>query len=98
MHAPQQILLPERLAEMWERDDDALSRADERSEFVLRLGQAAGDKRGPLRLERERLSGRKGVEQRRLPERHSLEALLLPHRADFVGLPDEIRPRRNRTN
>jgi hypothetical protein len=75
-----------------ERDHNALAGANERTELVLRLGEPARDERRSLRLERERLIRREGIEHGRALERHRLESLLLPDRAHLVGLPDEIRP------
>ncbi len=75
---------------MREGDDDALSGANERRKLVLRFGQAAGDEGRPLRLEGERLSRGKRVEECSFAERHRLEALLLPDRPDLAGLPHEI--------
>ena len=88
--APKEVLLPQRLAEMREGDDDALSGTHERRQLVLRFGQPTSDERRPLRLEGERLSGGKRVEERSLAERHRLEALFLPDRPDLAGLPYEI--------
>src|SRR5438876_1536760 len=75
---------------MREGDDDALSGANERRKLVLRFGQAAGDEGRPLRLEGERLSRGKRVEECSFAERHRLEALFLPDRPDLAGLPHEI--------
>jgi hypothetical protein len=44
-----------------ERDDDALSAAHESTELVLRLRQPAGNQRGALRFEGERLTSGKRV-------------------------------------
>ena len=63
--AAQEVLLAHRLADVRERDDDALSAAHERAELVLRLRQPAGNERGPLRFEGERLTGGKRVEHAR---------------------------------
>ena len=52
---------------MRERDYGAEASADERAQFVLGLGEAAGGDRGPLRLERERLRLREGVPAASLP-------------------------------
>ena len=51
----QQVVGAERLARVREGDDDAVAAVDEAVQLVLRLGEAAGGDRGPLRLERERL-------------------------------------------
>ena len=75
---------------MREGDDDALARAHERGELVLGFRQPTGDEGRPLRLEGERLARGKRVQQCRLAERHRLETLFLPDRADLVGLPHEI--------
>ena len=58
--ATQQVLLAQRLAGVGEGDDDAIARANERVQLVLRLGEPARDECGPLRLERERLSAGSG--------------------------------------
>ncbi len=76
---------------MRERDDDAVAPADEAVELVLRLGQAARGDRRPLRLERERLSLREGVELRGALERDLVEPFLRPDPPHLVRLPDEVR-------
>ena len=66
----EEVLRPQRLAAMRERDDDPLARPQERGELALGLGEPAGGDRGPLRLERERLGLRERVELgRRRPAR-----------------------------
>ena len=60
--ATQQVLLAQRLAEVREGDDDAVARANERVQLVLRLGQSARNECRPLRLEGERLPGRQRVQ------------------------------------
>ena len=87
----EQLLRAERLAEVGERDDDAVARADEAAEIALGLGQAARRDRRPLGLEAVRLAGRELVERR--SRRRSAEPraeLLVPDLADGGGLPDEV--------
>ena len=76
-------------------NDDALPRAHERVELVLRLGETARDEGRPLRLEGERLAGRQRVEQGGVFDRHRVESFLLPDGAHLVGQPDEIGPARD---
>ena len=75
---------------MRERDDDAVPRAHEPEQLVLRLGEAPGRDRRPLRLELERLPTRERVELGGAVERNRRQAFLLPDRAHLVRLPDEI--------
>ena len=86
----QQPALPQRLAAVRERDDDAVAGADEAGELVLGLGEAAGRDRRPLRLELERLPARERVELGDALEPDRGEALLLPDGAYLVRLPDEV--------
>ena len=88
--APEEVLLPQRLAEVRKRDDNTLARPDEGRELVFRLGEPARDERGPLRLECERLARRQRVDRRGARERDRREPFLLPHGSHFVRLPDEI--------
>ena len=91
---PEQVLVAQRLAAVREGDDRAQAAADERRELLFRLGEAAGGDRRPLRLERDRLSGREGVELGGALERLRRELLFLPDRPHCVRLPDEVgRPR-----
>jgi hypothetical protein len=91
LHPAEQILRPERLASVRERDDDALPRTDQRRELALCLGEPARGDRGPLRLERERLRLRERVELGRARERGRIEdPVLLPDLANVVGLKDEV--------
>ena len=76
---------------MREGDDDAVAAVDEALQLVLRLGEAAGGDRGPLRLERERLRLREGVELGGALERDRLEPFLGPNPLHLVRLPDEVR-------
>ena len=72
--------LPQRLAAVRERDDDAVAGAHEAGELVLRLGEAAGRDRGPLRLELERLPARERVELGRRPRARPARAPPPPRR------------------
>ena len=92
--AAEQVLLPQGLAEVRKRDDDALPRAHERVELVLGLREAACNERRALRLEGELLPGRKSVEECGSLERDRVEPLLGPDCAHLVGEPHEVRPRR----
>ena len=92
----QHVLGAQRLAAVRERDDDALPRADERRQLVLRLGEPARGDRRPLRLERELLSLRERVELGRAVERDRLEPVLLPDPAHVVRLEDEVGAARER--
>jgi len=56
--AAEEILLAQGFAQVREGDDDALARAYECTQLVLRLGEPPRHERGSLRLERERLAGR----------------------------------------
>ena len=87
---PEQVLVAQRLAAVREGDDRAQAAADERRELLFRLGEPAGGDRGALRLERDRLSGREGVELGGALERLRRELFLFPDRADRVRLPDEV--------
>ncbi len=87
---PQERRLPLGLAAMRERHDDAVPRADESGELVLRLGEAARRDGRPLRLERVRLRLRERVELGRAVEGNPRKALLLGDATDVVRLPDEI--------
>src|SRR6478752_3430491 len=82
--------LPLGLAAMRERHDDAVPRADEPGELVLRLGEAACRDRRPLRLERVRLPLGERVELGRAVEGDRPSALLLGDATYAVRLPDEI--------
>ena len=75
---------------MRERDDNAVSRAHEPEQLVLRLGEAPGRYRRPLRLELKCLPPRERVELGGAVEGHRRQAFLLPDRTHLVGLPDEI--------
>ena len=75
---------------MRERHDDAVPRADEPGELVLRLGEAARRDGGPLRLECVRLRLREWVELGRAVEGDRPSALLLGDATYAVRLPDEI--------
>ena len=87
----QEVLRPQRLAAMRERDDDALPRAKERRQLALRLREPASGDCGPLRLEREGLRLRERIELGRAGERGRLaDAVLLPDAAHVVGLEDEV--------
>ena len=91
LDAAQERRLPLRLAAVRERDDDAVPRADEPGELVLRLGEAARGDRRPLRLERERLRPRERVElaprrSRSIGARPSSS----PDPTHVVRLPDEV--------
>ena len=77
----QEAALPERLAAVRERDDDAVARAHEPGELVLRLGEPAGGDRRPLRLELERLPARERVELRRTLQARPARAPPPPRRA-----------------
>ena len=87
---PQERRLPLGLAAMRERHDDAVPRADEPGELVLRLGEAACRDRRPLRLERVRLRLRERVELGRAVEGDRRKALLLGDATHVVRLPDEV--------
>ena len=76
---------------MGERDDDAIARAHEARELVLRFGQAPGGDRRPLRFELEGLTPRERVQLGRALERDGRKPLLVPDGAYLVGLPDEVR-------
>ena len=87
---PQERRLPLGLAAMRERHDDAVPRADEPGELVLRLGEAACRYGRPLRLERVRLRLRERVELGRAVEGDRRKALLLGDATHVVRLPDEV--------
>ena len=76
----EQVVGAQRLAGVRERDDDAVAAVDEALQLVLRLGEAAGGDRGPLRLERERLRLREGIELGRALERDLARAPPRPRR------------------
>ena len=88
--APEEVLGPERLARVRERDDDAVAAVDEPAQLRLGLGETARRDRRPLRLERERLRLREGVELGRPCERDLLETFLGPHPPHLVRLPREV--------
>ena len=87
--------MPQRFALVRERDDGSQAAADERAELVLGFGEAARGDRGALRLERERLAGRKRVQLDRIRQVDGRQLLLLPDLADVDRLPDEVRARRD---
>ena len=87
---PEQVLVAQRLAAVREGDDRAQAAADERPKLLFRLREPASGDRGALSLERDRLSGREGVELGGALERLRRELFLFPDRADCVGLPDEV--------
>ena len=60
----QELLRPERVAPVRERDDDAQSAADERAELALGLCEPARGERGPLRLELVLLAGGQRIDRR----------------------------------
>jgi hypothetical protein len=91
LDAAQQVLRAQRFALVRERDDGSQAAADERAELVFGFGKAARRDRGPLRLERERLAGRKRVQLDRIRQVDGRELLLLPDLADVDRLPDEVR-------
>ena len=76
--AAQQVLRAQRFALVREGDDGAQAAADERAELVLGFGEAARGDRGPLRLERERLAGRKRVQLDRVRRGRPASAPLAP--------------------
>src|SRR6266540_828875 len=88
----QQILLTKRLAQMRERDNDALTCPDERRQFVLRLRQSARDERRSLHFEGKGLPGRERIEQGGALEGDGAEAFVFPDGSDLVRLPHEVRP------
>ena len=89
----------ERFAAVREGHEDALPRANEGAELVLGLGQAAGGDGRSLRLEREGLARRQGVELGdALQDRELPAELFLPDLAHRIGLPDEIGPARHDRN
>jgi hypothetical protein len=91
VHAAEQVLRPQRLAAVRERNDDALTGADEGAELVLGLGEPAGRERRALRLERERLAGRQRIELRGALK-IELHVQLLERDLLHLGrLPDEVR-------
>jgi hypothetical protein len=90
--AAEQVLLPQCLAEVRKRDDDALPRAHKRVQLVLGLREAACDERRALRLEGELLPGGKRVEERGSFEGDRVEPFLGPDCAHLVGQPHEVRP------
>ena len=90
LDAGQQVPPALGLAAMREGDDDVEPLAQEPVELVLGLRQAAGDESGTLRVERERLAVREGIELGGLVERRLGQAGLAPHGSDLVGLPDEV--------
>jgi hypothetical protein len=94
----EQVLRPQRLTAMRERDDDAVAGVREASELVLGLGETAGRDRRSLRFESMRLALRKRVELGRTVEGRRRDAgkLLGPDLADLVGAPDEVRALRDR--
>jgi hypothetical protein len=92
----QQVLRSERLTPEREGDDRAEAAPDERSQLVLRLGQPTGRDRRALRLECERLARGERVELDGVFERDRLELLFGPNLPHVTGLPDEIRPGRDR--
>ena len=75
---------------MREGDDRAEPAADERRELLLGLREPAGGDRGALRLERDRLSGREGIELGCAVEGLRRELLFLPDRPHCFRLPDEV--------
>ena len=84
------LLRAQRVAAVREGDDDAVPRAHEARELVLGLGQPARGHGRTEGVERERLAAREGVELGRALEGHLRQALLAPHRAHALGLPDEV--------
>ncbi len=86
----EEVLVAERLAAVGERNDDAEPGADERSELLLGLGEAAGRDRGSLGLERDGLAGRERIELCGALQRLRLEGPPRPDLANGVGLPDEV--------
>jgi hypothetical protein len=73
-----------------ERDDDVELLLQQPVQLVLGLGEPARGNRGTLRVERERLALRQRSELGRTRELDRREALVSPHRAHFVGRPDEV--------
>ncbi len=98
LHLAQEGGLALRLPPVHERDDDPVSRSDERSELVLGLGEAASGDRRALSLEGVRLRLREGIELRRTVERQRCEPFLLRHATYLVRLPDEVGPAADRRN
>ena len=90
LHTPEQVLRPERVAPVREGDDDPEPGLQKGAELVLGLGETACGEGGPLRLERERLAAREGVELRGSLEAKLAPEFLAPDRAHLVGLPDEV--------
>src|SRR5262249_29721238 len=81
----------ERIAAVWEGDDDPVPASHERGELVLGLREPARGDRRALCLEGERLPGRERIELGRALERDRFVALVLPGLAHLGVLPDEIR-------
>jgi hypothetical protein len=92
----QEVLRAQRFALKREGDDGAESAADERTQLVLGFCQATRGDRRALGFEGKGLAGGERVELDRLVERNRLELLLGPDLSHIVGLPDEVRPGRDR--
>src|SRR5215213_7353161 len=90
LDTPQQSRRAQRLAAVRECDDDAVARADERRQLVLRLGETARRDRRPLRLEGERLTARERVELRRALQRQLDLELLRPDLPHLLWLPHQV--------
>ena len=84
----QELLRPERVAPMGERDDDAQPAADERAELALGFCEPARGERGPLRLELVILAGGQRIDRRTF--RLVLDTELAPALDNGVGSPDEV--------
>ena len=89
--AAQQCLLAQRLTAVREDDDDVELLPKEAVELVLRLREAAGRKRRPLRVEAERLALRQLRHRRRTVGRDRIETLLFPRRLHLIGRPHDVR-------
>ncbi len=86
----QQVLGPQGLAPVRERDHHALPGPQERAELGLGLGEPPCGDRRSLRLEGERLAGRERVELRRAFQVEGRAELFGADRAHLVGLPDQV--------
>src|SRR6187551_3447452 len=83
---------------MRERHDDAIPRADEPGELVLRLGEAARRDGRPLRLEGVRLCLRERVELGRAVDGDRRKAIVLGDATYVVRLPHEVGRALDRTD